>query len=135
MKKLIIHTDGAARGNPGPAGIGVIMKCPDGKVVGEHYEYLGETTNNQAEYKALIRALKEAIKLEAEEVDIFADSELMVSQIKGIYKVKNEGLKPLFDEARGLVKKIKTFHIAHVRREKNKEADNLANIAIDEHFS
>ena len=133
MKKLIINTDGAARGNPGPAGIGVVIKDEKGAVVREIAEYIGETTNNQAEYRALIMALEAAVELKADSVGIFADSELMVSQIKGIYKVKNEGLKPLFEQARELLQKFKVCNIEYLPREKNKEADKLANIAIDKH--
>lgn len=134
MKKFIINTDGAARGNPGPAGIGVVIKDGTGAIVSEIFEYIGETTNNQAEYRALIAALKEAIRLGAEAVGIFADSELMVSQVKGVYKVKNEGLKPLFDETKELLRKFKFCNIEYIPREKNHEADKLANRAIDEHF-
>lgn len=134
VKKLIINTDGAARGNPGPAGIGAVIKDETGAIVSEIFEYIGETTNNQAEYKALIAALKKAVSLHAEVVGIFADSELMVSQVKGVYKVKNEGLRPLFDEVKELLRKIKICRIEYIPREKNKEADKLANKAIDEHF-
>jgi len=133
MNKLIIYTDGAARGNPGPAGAGVVIKDAGFKTIKELWDYLGEITNNQAEYRALIMALKSAVELGASDLDIFADSELMVSQIKGLYKVKNEGLKPLFDEAVGLLKRFKASRISHIPREKNKEADKLANKAIDEH--
>ena len=133
MTKLIIYTDGAARGNPGPAGAGVVIKDAGLKIVKELWDYLGETTNNQAEYRALIIALKSAAELGAGELDIFADSELMVSQLKGLYKVKNEGLIPLFNEAVGLFKKFKSCRISHVPREKNKEADRLANKAIDDY--
>lgn len=134
MKRLIINTDGAARGNPGPAGIGVVIKNEKGEVVREIYEYIGETTNNQAEYRALLAAIKAAVELKAEVVGLFADSELMVSQVKGLYKVKNEGLKPLFDEARLLLRNFKVCNIEYLPREKNREADKLANKAIDEHF-
>ncbi len=131
MKRLIINTDGAARGNPGPAGIGVVIKDEGGVIIKEIAEYLGETTNNQAEYRALIAALKSAVELGAESVAVFADSELMVKQVKGLYKVKNEGLKPLFIEVKGLLPKFKACNIEYVPRERNKEADKLANIAID----
>ena len=134
MTKLIIYTDGAARGNPGPAGAGVVIKDAGMKNIKELCDYLGETTNNQAEYRALILALNSAVELSADELDIFADSELMVSQLKGLYKVKNEGLKPLFNEARDLFRKFKSCRISHVPREKNKEADKLANRAIDDHY-
>jgi ribonuclease HI len=134
VKRLIINSDGAARGNPGPAGIGVVIKDASGTVVREIFEYLGETTNNQAEYRALIAGLSAAVELRADSVGVFADSELMVSQMKGLYKVKNEGLKPLFDKANGLVKRFKACNIEYIPRERNKEADRLANIAIDSHF-
>lgn len=134
MKKFIINTDGAAKGNPGPAGIGAVIKDVAGAVVAEVYEYLGETTNNQAEYQALIAALKRAEKLGGEELQVFADSELMVKQIAGIYKVKNEGIKPLFEEVKQMIKMFKSVSVKHVPREKNREADALANKAIDEHF-
>lgn len=130
--KLIINTDGGARGNPGPAGIGVVIKGEDGHVLKEIAEYIGETTNNQAEYKALIAALKAAKLLKAEDVTVLADSELMVKQIKGEYKVKNEGLRPIYAEAKKLLAHFSSFDIRHVVREKNKEADKLVNIAIDE---
>lgn len=131
MKKLIINSDGAARGNPGPAGIGVFIKDDKGNVVMEIAKYIGKTTNNQAEYQALVAGLRAAVKLKAAEVSVFADSELMVNQIKGLYKVKNGGLKPLFDEVKGLLRKFKACNIAYVPREENKEADRLANEAID----
>ncbi|OGQ49330.1 MAG: hypothetical protein A3I09_05000 [Deltaproteobacteria bacterium RIFCSPLOWO2_02_FULL_47_10] len=131
MKKLIINTDGAARGNPGHAGIGVVIKDAKGVIVREIFEYIGETTNNQAEYKALLKALVAAGELGAEQIEIFADSELMVNQLKGLYKVKNEGLRPLFNNAKELLRKFKVCNIEYVPREKNKEADELANKAID----
>ncbi len=111
MKKLIINTDGAARGNPGPAGIGVVIKDEKGAVVHEVSEYLGETTNNQAEYQALIAALEAAHKIGAQALEIHADSELIVNQVKGLYKVKNEGLRPLFDEVKALLRKFKVCNI------------------------
>jgi len=131
VKKLIINTDGAARGNPGHAGIGVVIKDAKGVIVREIFEYIGETTNNQAEYKALLKALVAAGELGAEQIEIFADSELMVNQLKGLYKVKNEGLRPLFNNAKELLRKFKVCNIEYVPREKNKEADELANKAID----
>lgn len=134
MKKLLINTDGAARGNPGPAGIGAVLKDEAGKVVFEISEYLGERTNNQAEYMALIRALTKAAEAGAEEINVFADSELMVKQVKGLYKIKNEGLKPLFDEVKSLIRKFKGVNVSYVPRERNREADKLANKAIDGHF-
>ena len=131
MRKLIIFTDGGARGNPGPAGIGIVIKEND-KNIKEYGKYIGETTNNQAEYKALISALETAREMGAEEVQVFMDSELIVKQIKGEYKVKHPGLAPLFLKLYNLKIGFKKFSVTHVRREKNKEADALVNKAIDE---
>lgn len=131
MKHITIYCDGAARGNPGPAGAGAVLLTEDGSVLSELSKYLGETTNNQAEYQALLMALSEAKKLGAERINIFSDSELMVKQLKGEYRVKNEGLKPLFKNA---VEKLKSFvehKINYLPREKNAHADSLANRAID----
>jgi ribonuclease HI len=134
VKKIIIYTDGAARGNPGPAGMGIYICDEKGSVVKEIARYIGETTNNQAEYLALIEGLKAVSEIGADLVEIFADSELMVSQVKGLYKVKNEGLKPLFEEVKSLLQNFSRYNIKHVPRERNREADRLANKAIDEHF-
>ncbi|MBI3540583.1 MAG: ribonuclease HI family protein [Deltaproteobacteria bacterium] len=132
MKKLILYTDGAARGNPGPASAGAFICTPAGDMVAEISEYLGETTNNVAEYQALLAGLKRLIELGADEVEIRADSELMVRQMEGRYRVKHPNLKPLYQEALTLLKKIPRYSIKHVRREENKEADRLANRALDE---
>lgn len=132
MKKLILYTDGAARGNPGPASAGAFICTPEGATVAEISEYLGETTNNVAEYEALLAGLRRLIELGAEEVEIRADSELMVRQMEGRYRVKHPNLKPLYQEALALLKKIPRYSIKHVRREQNKEADRLANRALDE---
>ncbi|MBU1179934.1 ribonuclease HI family protein [Patescibacteria group bacterium] len=131
MPKLTIFTDGGARGNPGPAGIGVVIK-ENGKTVKEYGEYIGKATNNQAEYRALISALETAKEMGAEEVNIFMDSELIVKQVKGEYKVKHPGLAPLFLKLYNLRIGFKRFSITHIRREKNKEADAQVNKAIDE---
>ncbi|MFA5133988.1 MAG: ribonuclease HI family protein [Patescibacteria group bacterium] len=128
--KLTIFTDGGARGNPGPAGIGIVIKS-NGDTVKEYGEYIGETTNNQAEYKALISALNTAKEMGAEEVSVFMDSELVVKQIKGEYKVKHPELAPLFLKIHNLRGQFKKFSVMHVLREKNKEADRLVNEAID----
>lgn len=133
MKRIIIYTDGAARGNPGPAGAGVVVIDEDGAVISEVSKYLGETTNNQAEYQALIIALEEARKLGAETLSIFSDSELLVRQIQGEYLVKNEGLKRLFKLAKDKLKGFGKHTIAYLPRERNKHADRLANRAIDDH--
>lgn len=130
--KLIIHTDGAARGNPGPAGIGVTIQKEDGTRLAEISQFIGRATNNVAEYTALITALEKAAALGAQELEVYTDSELVVKQIKGEYRVKNEGLKPLYQKVKSLASQFSNFHIAHVVRDKNKEADRLANKGIDE---
>ena len=135
MKKLIIHTDGGARGNPGPAGLGVYITDPDGNVVMEHSRYLGEKTNNQAEYLAVVDALEHATQLGADEVDLFLDSELVVKQLHGEYRVKNKGLAPLFVRVWNLSTGFKKVRYTHVRRERNKDADRLVNEAIDRHVT
>ena len=127
-----INIDGAARGNPGPAGIGIVIKN-NTKILLEVADYIGKATNNVAEYLALIRGLEEAIDMDLKKIEVISDSELLVKQINGEYKVKNEGLVPLFHHAKSLIKKFKTFSIAHARRENNKEADKLANKGIDDH--
>jgi len=131
MKKLIIYTDGGARGNPGPAGIGAVLFNEEKKVVSEISTYLGVATNNQAEYKALIAALKKAQELKAEELECYLDSELVVKQLKREYKVKNQDLAPLFLEIHNLSLSFKKITYTHIRRELNKEADRLANEAMD----
>lgn len=130
--KVSLFTDGAARGNPGPAGIGIVIKKGH-ELLLETSAYLGKTTNNVAEYLALIRGLEEALLLGAKEVECFSDSELLVKQITGEYKVKNEGLIPLHYHLKSLINKFKHFAITHKVREENKHADDLANCGIDEH--
>lgn len=142
MKKIIIHTDGGSRGNPGPAAIGVVIEMADQinsiNLVNliNLSRYIGEATNNVAEYKAVLEALiwvKENLGFEDVELNFFLDSQLVVEQLKGNYKMKNEGLKPLFWEIREMVMLIKggvTF--THVPREQNKDADLLVNKALDE---
>ncbi|MFH1429086.1 MAG: ribonuclease HI family protein [Candidatus Margulisiibacteriota bacterium] len=129
--KATIYTDGGARGNPGPAGIGAVIK---GASPAEVSEYIGETTNNVAEYKALVSGLTEALKLGYKEAEVFCDSELIVKQIKGEYKVKQPHLIPLWNECRNLLSIFSKASITHVRREYNKEADKLVNQAIDAHM-
>lgn len=131
--KLIIHTDGGARGNPGPSGIGAVLADEKRKVLKEISEYIGEATNNQAEYKALISGLEGAKKLEATEVSVFMDSELIVKQIKQEYRVRDKDLAPLFVKAWNLLHGFKKYTIHHVPREKNQHADELVNKAIDSH--
>lgn len=129
--KIIAYTDGASRGNPGLAGIGIAFYNEQGEQIKTFSEYIGEATNNIAEYKALIKALEIGKDLGAREMEVYADSELIVKQIKGEYKVKNEGLKPLYNVAKASINELSNFKITHVKREFNKEADKLANIAID----
>jgi len=132
MSKVIVYTDGASRGNPGHAGIGIVFMDEKGNVVKEISEYIGETTNNIAEYTALVTALKEAVEMNFEELEVISDSELMVKQINGEYQVKNQGLKPLYSEACRLLKEFKNYYVRHVGREQNKRADALANQGIDD---
>jgi ribonuclease HI len=127
-----IYFDGAARGNPGPAGIGVVVK-KGATTLAEISDFIGKATNNVAEYIAFIRGLEEALVLGATKAECFSDSELLVKQINGEYKVKNEGLIPLHHHAKSLIRKFKTFIISHTYRKENKHADELANRGIDEH--
>jgi ribonuclease HI len=129
--ELTIYTDGAAKGNPGPAGVGIIIYRGK-KTLKKTYNYIGKTTNNVAEYTALIYALQEALYLNADKVTIFSDSELMVKQIKGEYKVKNHALRVFNGIAKHVIEKFTDFNINYVPREENKEADLLANKAINE---
>jgi len=130
-KKLIINTDGGARGNPGPAGIGAILKTDTGQVVAKISEYLGVATNNQAEYKAILAGITKAKELGAEEIDFYLDSELAVKQLNREYKVRNAELAPLYVKIYNLTLQFKKVTFSHIRREFNKEADFLANEAMD----
>jgi ribonuclease HI len=132
--KLKIYSDGGARGNPGPAGIGVVIYDDQGKVKKKISRYLGETTNNQAEYQAILAGLRAAKELKATEVDCFLDSELVVRQMKGEYKVKDADLAKLFIKVWNLQHEFKKISFNHVRREKNKLADELVNQAIDDNL-
>jgi ribonuclease HI len=125
------NIDGGSRGNPGPAGYGVRIEQADGTIV-ELKEFLGNQTNNVAEYNGLLAALRWAAKHGVSPLLIRSDSELLVKQMRGEYRVKNPGLQPLFDEARALIRRIGTVTFEHVRREFNKDADRLANEAMDE---
>jgi ribonuclease HI len=131
MTRAVLRSDGGARGNPGPAGAGFVIEV-DGEVVCRGGRYLGECTNNVAEYEALIWGLENVVALGYREVSAFADSELLVKQINGQYRVKNHGLKPLFMRALALLRGFDGFEVAHVRREQNKLADQLANEAMDQ---
>ena len=130
MKKLVIHTDGASRGNPGRAAIGAIMRDEKDALVATISRDIGKTTNNQAEYRAVIAALKKAASLGVENVELNSDSELIVKQIKGQYRVKKDTLRPLYENVMQLKNRFKSFKIRHVPRERNREADKLANAAI-----
>jgi probable phosphoglycerate mutase len=126
------HCDGGARGNPGPAGYGAVIEDPEGRVVARLSEYLGRQTNNYAEYKGLLAVLDWALESGVSRLRVTSDSELMVRQMKGRYKVKNPGLRPLWEEAQRRALKLQGFEVRHTLRRGNKEADRLANRAMDE---
>jgi ribonuclease HI len=128
---LIAHSDGGARGNPGPAGYGVVIKDESGRTVATLSEYLGHQTNNFAEYQGLIAALEYALQHGPKALKLISDSELLVRQIKGIYKVKNPTLQDLHGRAKELIAQLDWFSIGHALREHNTEADRLANEAMD----
>ena len=130
VKKVIIHADGASRGNPGPAAIGATIKDEAGQLLAAISQRIGRATNNQAEYRALIAALEKAIKLGANEASIYLDSELIVKQITGKYRVRNAALKPLYDQVKSLQDQLRGSVITHIPRQQNTEADNLANAAL-----
>ncbi len=129
-----IKSDGGARGNPGPAGIGAVLYKQNDELLTTISQYIGIATNNQAEYKAIIAALKKAIELKATEIIAYLDSELIVKQVKGEYRVKNKDLAPLFLELHNLKLSFKKSQFIHIPREENKEADRLANQAMDEQY-
>jgi ribonuclease HI len=131
--KLIIHTDGASRGNPGDAAAGVVILDEQRQPVLERHQYLGKTTNNVAEYQALILALQEALGMGASQVEIRTDSELLARQWSGAYHVRSQDLLPLMQQAKQLAGRLQSCKIVHVPREQNKRADALANRALDEH--
>jgi len=130
-RKLVIFTDGGARGNPGPAGIGVTISDEHGTVLTEFGEAIGETTNNVAEYTAVLRALEAVADYDINNVEFFLDSELVVKQLNGEYKVKNAGLKGLHAAARERLDKYGEVRIRHIPRAENEVADRLANEAMD----
>lgn len=129
--KITIFTDGGARGNPGPAGIGALLLDDKGNALSEISEYIGETTNNQAEYQAVIAGMKKAVELGCDEAEFFMDSELVVKQLNREYKVKNADLAPLFLKIHNLSQSFKNVSFCHIRREQNTVADKLANLAMD----
>ncbi len=128
----IAHIDGGARGNPGPAGYGVLLEDEHGKQVAQLSRYLGHHTNNYAEYCGLLAALEYALQHGYRMLQVLSDSELLVRQIKGIYKVRNPGLLPLYERARQMIRQFDWFTVEHVRREQNRDADRLANLAMDQ---
>ncbi|MEK6565335.1 MAG: ribonuclease HI family protein [Bacteroidota bacterium] len=131
---MTIHafTDGASRGNPGEAGVGIILKDEQGKTVSKSFGFIGTATNNAAEYLALIACLKLAGKTKCDRLVVHADSELMVRQMNGEYKVKDAAIKEYFQEVYGMLERMPfEFEIVHIAREENKEADRLANLGID----
>ncbi len=130
--KVRVHIDGAARGNPGPAGVGVLILGPEGEVVERLHRFIGEATNNVAEYQALLLALDRVLEHGYTDLEVRSDSELLVRQIQGRYQVKNPGLRPLYAVARERLAAFRHFDIRHVPREENAEADRLANRGIDE---
>jgi ribonuclease HI len=129
--RVLIYTDGAARGNPGPAGAGAILRDADGTVLAEIAEPLGHATNNVAEWTAVLLALEEARRLGATHVDLRMDSELVARQISGIYRVKHPDLKPIHAAVMELLRALDGYTVGHVPRELNKDADRLSNVAID----
>jgi probable phosphoglycerate mutase len=129
---LIVSTDGAARGNPGPAGIGVSITAPDGEIVAEIARGLGVATNNVAEYTAAIEGLRRAAELGATDVVLRSDSRLLIEQLEGRFRVKNPTLQRLHADARSLAKAFERVRYEHVPRARNREADRLANAGVDE---
>lgn len=130
MKKATLHTDGGARGNPGPAGIGYVLKIEGGKTI-DYGDYIGERTNNYAEYMALIRGLEKAKAAKVTDITCYLDSELVVKQLKGEYRVRHQDLSPLYQQVLQLRKAFSHISFHHIRREKNAKADKLVNDAID----
>jgi ribonuclease HI len=129
--KLTVNVDGGARGNPGPAAIGVVVRDDDGEVVRERAETIGRATNNVAEYKALLRGIAEAADLGADELELVGDSELIVRQVEGRYKVKDATMKELHAEAKRALAGFDSWSIRHVKRAQNADADLLVNAALD----
>lgn len=129
--KLIVNVDGGARGNPGPAAIAAVIKDDGGEVLAEHGECIGRATNNVAEYKALLLGIERAAALGASELELVGDSELVVKQVKGEYKVKDATMRELHGAVKKALQGFESWSIRHVRREHNAEADRLVNEALD----
>jgi len=132
MNKLIVYTDGGARGNPGPAGIGVVVYDENKKLLKQYKKFIGHATNNQAEYQAVILALEKVKELKVSEIDFFLDSELVVNQLKGEYRVKDKDLGSLFVKIWNLSQNFQKIKYRHVPRAENHLADKLVNQVIDE---
>jgi ribonuclease HI len=130
--ELIVHVDGGSRGNPGPAAAACVISTPTGEVLDEHAELLGTATNNVAEYRALLLGLRRARELGASEVQIIGDSELIAKQVRGVYKVKHEAMRPLHREAMAALAAFERWSIRTVPREQNAHADALVNAALDQ---
>lgn len=130
IRRLALYTDGASRGNPGPAAIGVLIADESGRVISRISRRISETTNNRAEYVALIAGLEEAARLGAEHIEVRSDSELLVKQIKGVYRVKNPELKRLYEQVHRLMRRFSSFSIVHISREQNRAADALTRKAL-----
>jgi ribonuclease HI len=132
-RRFLIHTDGAARGNPGPAGLGAVLRdATSGETVAELARFLGVRTNNYAEWTAVEAALEEALRLGATEVDLRMDSELVARQISGRYRVKHPDLKPIYARVMAMLGRLRGYSVGHIPRELNHDADRLSNVAIDE---
>jgi ribonuclease HI len=130
VSRVTVNVDGGARGNPGPAAIGVVLRA-DGEVLEEVGETIGEATNNVAEYRALLRGIELAAARGASELELIGDSELVVRQVEGRYKVKNAGMKELHEEVKRALREFDSWSIRHVRRAENADADRLVNQALD----
>jgi ribonuclease HI len=130
--RVVVHVDGGARGNPGPAAVAAVASSPAGEPLGERKLYIGEATNNVAEYRAVLLGLELARELGAREVEVVNDSQLVARQIGGEYKVKHAGLKPLFTETVQALRAFDRWSVRDVRREQNERADELVNEALDE---
>lgn len=131
LEELVLHVDGGSRGNPGPAAVGVVVSAPDGTVIDELAETIGVATNNVAEYRAVLRGLARAAELGARAVEIVGDSELVVRQLNGDYKVKHPAMKPLYEETTAALRAFDRWRIRSVPRSENARADELVNAALD----
>jgi len=132
-KELTIYTDGGSRGNPGPAAIGYVIQDNNGQTIETGSKFIGTKTNNEAEYMALISALKQASKLNADTVNVFADSELIIKQVKKEYRVRQPHLQLLLNKVENLIKNFNKVTFTHIKRKFNKEADSLVNQTLDNH--